>query len=134
MFANRLKNGCCWYTEASCSQVIADLLDLEFELNNIQQGLNQMERITPSDPFGDSFSITAATKTALPPTKPTPSPKENSEDTPAPLPTIAATKPDMEKHWFDRETEDLFDESEIPKSPLSAPSQSQTCQVSFEEL
>lgn len=31
---------------------MADLVDLELELNNLQQGLNQMERITPSDPFG----------------------------------------------------------------------------------
>ncbi|XP_073994552.1 DAB adaptor protein isoform X2 [Rhodnius prolixus] len=31
---------------------IMDLLDLELELNNIQQGINQMDRITPSDPFG----------------------------------------------------------------------------------
>ncbi|RZC36376.1 disabled, partial [Asbolus verrucosus] len=41
---------------------VADLVDLELELNSLQQGLNQMERITPSDPFvskddpfGDSF-------------------------------------------------------------------------------
>ncbi|KAK9497221.1 hypothetical protein O3M35_004579 [Rhynocoris fuscipes] len=33
---------------------IMDLLDLELELNNIQQGINQMDRITPSDPFGPS--------------------------------------------------------------------------------
>lgn len=31
---------------------VADLVDLELELNSLQQGLNQMERITPSDPFG----------------------------------------------------------------------------------
>ncbi|KAF4525992.1 hypothetical protein B566_EDAN000784 [Ephemera danica] len=34
------------------SEVIADLLDLEIELNSIQQGIHQMEKITPSDPFG----------------------------------------------------------------------------------
>lgn len=41
---------------------VADLVDLELELNSLQQGLNQMERITPldpfnsrDDPFGDSF-------------------------------------------------------------------------------
>lgn len=31
---------------------VADLVDLELELNHLQQGLTQMERITPSDPFG----------------------------------------------------------------------------------
>lgn len=33
---------------------IADLVDLELELSSIQQGIHQMERITPSDPFGPS--------------------------------------------------------------------------------
>ncbi|CAG9863532.1 unnamed protein product [Phyllotreta striolata] len=45
---------------------VADLVDLELELNSLQQGLNQMEKITPSsadpfgakdDPFGDSFTV-----------------------------------------------------------------------------
>lgn len=42
---------------------VADLVDLELELNSLQQGISQMERITPSepnagkdDPFGDSFA------------------------------------------------------------------------------
>ncbi|XP_054277613.1 protein disabled isoform X2 [Macrosteles quadrilineatus] len=98
------------------SEAIADLLDLEFELNNIQQGLNQMERITPSDPFGDSFAP-SVTKLAPPPTKPTPSPKERSwlDREPSPPP------PAQEQHWFDRETEALFDDGEIPTSPLTAP-------------
>ncbi|XP_008195099.1 protein disabled isoform X2 [Tribolium castaneum] len=51
---------------------VADLVDLELELNSLQQGLNQMERITPSDPFGskdDPFgdSFTSYTKPILPP-------------------------------------------------------------------
>lgn len=48
--------------------VIANLLDLQFELNSIQQGIHQLDEITPenprppsedpfeSDPFGDSFA------------------------------------------------------------------------------
>ncbi|XP_072389081.1 protein disabled isoform X3 [Diabrotica undecimpunctata] len=52
---------------------VADLVDLELELNSLQQGLNQMEKITPSDPFGskddpfgDSF-INYPPKPILPP-------------------------------------------------------------------
>lgn len=47
--------------------VVADLLDLQFELNSLQQGIHQMDKITPdnpratedpfeADPFGDSFA------------------------------------------------------------------------------
>lgn len=48
--------------------MIADLLDLQFELNSLQQGIHQMDKITPenpvpstddlfeTDPFGDSFA------------------------------------------------------------------------------
>ncbi|CAH0552143.1 unnamed protein product [Brassicogethes aeneus] len=51
---------------------VADLVDLELELNSLQQGLNQMERITPSDPFGskdDPFgdSFISYPKPILPP-------------------------------------------------------------------
>ena len=46
---------------------VANLLDLQFELNSLQQGIHQMDKITPdnprpaddpfeSDPFGDSFA------------------------------------------------------------------------------
>ncbi|XP_044264647.1 protein disabled isoform X2 [Tribolium madens] len=57
----------------SSGTAVADLVDLELELNSLQQGLNQMERITPSDPFGaakdDPFgdSFTTYTKPILPP-------------------------------------------------------------------
>ncbi|CAH1954612.1 unnamed protein product [Acanthoscelides obtectus] len=64
---------------------VADLVDLELELNSLQQGLNQMERITPSDPFGskedpfgDSFTSYPA-KPILPP--PPPSNRERSSRT-----------------------------------------------------
>ncbi|XP_063921494.1 protein disabled isoform X2 [Zophobas morio] len=51
---------------------VADLVDLELELNSLQQGLNQMERMTPSDPYGskdDPFgdSFINYTKPILPP-------------------------------------------------------------------
>lgn len=39
-------------TENRSGPAVADLVDLELELNSLQQGLTQMERITPSDPFG----------------------------------------------------------------------------------
>lgn len=39
-------------TETRTTPAIADLVDLELELSSLQQGLTQMERITPSDPFG----------------------------------------------------------------------------------
>lgn len=49
------------------SGYVADLLDLQFELNSLQQGIHQMDKITPDnprgiedpfekDPFGDSFA------------------------------------------------------------------------------
>ncbi|XP_069681998.1 protein disabled isoform X2 [Periplaneta americana] len=155
------------------SEVIADLLDLEFELNSIQQGIHQMERITPSDPFGpstakedpfgndpfgDSFTpdnifplpktTKATTVTILPPP---PSAKDStrssdpfnvppparhpqrrhgtrgtaSEPTKPPAasaPVQQATAPvvQQEKHWFDQETESLFDEGELITPPMPA--------------
>lgn len=50
---------------------IVDLLDLEFELNNIQQGINQMDRITPSDPFETSTIADPFGDSFLPKTKQT---------------------------------------------------------------
>ncbi|KAL5292877.1 DAB2 family protein [Megaselia abdita] len=60
---------------------VADLVDLEQELNCLQRGINQMERITPSeptagpnkiftedDPFGDSFTnVVPSAYSILPP-------------------------------------------------------------------
>ncbi|XP_017777632.1 PREDICTED: protein disabled isoform X2 [Nicrophorus vespilloides] len=45
------KGGACG-SEIRPTPAVADLVDLELELNSLQQGLTQMERITPSDPFG----------------------------------------------------------------------------------
>ncbi|XP_049864591.1 protein disabled isoform X2 [Schistocerca gregaria] len=157
------------------SEVIADLLDLEFELNSIQQGIHQMERITPSDPFGpssiredpfgsDPFGDSFAPATTAAPTPksskqpiailpPPPSAKEpvrsladpfnvpatsrgtsrrstnraaTSEQLPAPAPSTVkpvqtqAPTAQPEKHWFDQETESLFDEGELVTPPLTS--------------
>nr|CAD7428265.1 unnamed protein product [Timema monikensis] len=152
------------------SEVIADLLDLEFELNHIQQGIHQMERITPSDPFGpstikddpfvsdpfgDSFAPTAVIPpppkiqkpkpiTVFPPPPlsketarlsdpfniPPPSRHPNRRGTSrqmvaeqpqasvvVPSPPKPTTPLQQEKHWFDRETESLFEEGELPPDP-----------------
>lgn len=52
----------CTSDTKNAGAAVADLVDLELELNSLQQGLTQMERITPldpfntrDDPFGDSF-------------------------------------------------------------------------------
>lgn len=156
------------------SEVIADLLDLEFELNSIQQGLHQMEGITPSDPFGpsaakedpfgsDPFGDSFTPDTMFPPPKstkstavtilpPPPSLKDTSRssdpfnvphptrhphrrnvarseryssDTVKPPPATpaqltAAPIVEQEKHWFDQETESLFDEGELITPPMAA--------------
>lgn len=98
------------------ANVIADLMDLEMELNSLQQGLSQMERLTPcdpfgpspslskEDPFGDSFTpkpcITTPPPTKLPP-PPTASDRRKVGST-----SSTASQPEL--HWFDKETQDLF--------------------------
>ncbi|KAH1001073.1 hypothetical protein HUJ04_013332 [Dendroctonus ponderosae] len=76
---------------------VADLVDLELELNSLQQGLNQMERITPSDPFGskddpfgDSFISYPVNKLILPP--PPSSGRDRSSRTSEGSSTMSATK------------------------------------------
>jgi len=81
-----------------------DLLNLELELNNLQQGLSQMESITPpsADPFGDSFIVTpSATLTKLPP--PPSSGERRTRNSSA-----ISSSGQPEKHWFDKETESIF--------------------------
>lgn len=155
------------------SEVIADLLDLEFELTSIQQGLHHMQSITPSDPFGpsaakdatsgsDPFGDSFTPDTMFPPSKiakfkpvailpPPPSAKDASHsgdpfNVPPPArhphrrnavrvkqhssetcrPAVVSTQPtsapmaQQEKHWFDQETESLFDEGELISPPMSA--------------
>jgi len=171
------ENGSVVSTEKSAqhsSDVIADLLDLEFELNSIQRGINQMQKITPSDPFGPStskedpfgsvpFGDSFTPDTTLPSSKttkptaiailpPPPSAKDtsrssdpfnvppparhphrrnvpraerNSSDTVKPPPPataqlVAAPATQQEKHWFDQETESLFDEGELSTPPMGA--------------
>ncbi|XP_025418564.1 uncharacterized protein LOC112689198 isoform X3 [Sipha flava] len=79
-----------------------DLLNLELELNNLQQGLSQMDSITPpsSDPFGDSFTSIPTVLTKLPPP---PSFGERRTRN-----SSATSSGQPEKHWFDKETESIF--------------------------
>jgi len=171
------ENGSVVSTEKSAqhpSDVIADLLDLEFELNSIQRGINQMQKITPSDPFGPStskedpfgsvpfgdsftpdrtFPSSKTTKsTAIAILPPPPSAKDTSRSSdpfnvppparhphrrnvpraehssaetvkPPPAATtqlITAPTAQQEKHWFDQETESLFDEGELTTPPMAA--------------
>lgn len=101
-----------------------------------------MESITPSDPFGDSFTSTSAAKLPPPPGKSTssvpsvaatPPPaiskdrqwfdqETDSVDTPPSSTLFTPAKTDKERHWFDRETEALFDEGELPMTAPSQPS------------
>lgn len=100
-----------------------DLLSLELELNNLQQGLSQMESITPpsmapagSDPFGDSFTaIPTVALTKLPP------PPSTGERRTRNSSVNSGGQP--EKHWFDKETESIFSLSnptEVHKTPQTS--------------
>ncbi|KAG7205626.1 hypothetical protein KM043_007589 [Ampulex compressa] len=131
----------------SQSGVIADLLDLQFELNSLQQGIHEMDKITPenpvastddllkTDPFGDSFANMKLTETVRPILPPPPSskrghlerqqtvPVSQTSTTTSPAKTLASKTPPPENtiHWFDKETENLFSDNE-----LENPSQSTT--------
>lgn len=100
-----------------------DLLSLELELNNLQQGLSQMESITPpssasvgSDPFGDSFTVipTVALTKLPPPPSSGERRSRNSSVNSGGLP---------EKHWFDKETEGIFgstNSNEVHQAPQTS--------------
>lgn len=108
--------------------VIADLMDLELELNSLQQGLSQMERLTPSDPFGPSPSVTKEDPfgdsftpppciTTPPPTK-LPPPPASGDRRKVGSTSSAASQPEL--HWFDKETHDLFSGDRNASAPESA--------------
>lgn len=99
------------------TSVIADLMDLELELNSLQQGLSQMERLTPSDPFGPSPSLPKEDPfgdsftpppsiTTPPPAKLPPPPTSGERRKVGGLTSSTASQPEL--HWFDKETQDLF--------------------------
>ncbi|XP_011881717.1 PREDICTED: protein disabled isoform X2 [Vollenhovia emeryi] len=129
------------------SGVIADLLDLQFELNSLQQGIHQMDKITPenpvpstddlfeTDPFGDSFANMKLQDTVRPILPPPPSstkrghlerqhtvPAPPASTTSSPATTLVSKTPPPQStiHWFDKETEDLFNDEIASLSNSSA--------------
>ncbi|XP_043679685.1 protein disabled [Vespula pensylvanica] len=130
------------------SGVIADLLDLQFELNSLQQGIHQMDKITPeqpgpatddlfeSDPFGDSFANMKLKDTVQPILPPPPSSAkrghlERQQTVPAPTASSATSSPaatlysktpppQETMHWFDKETENLFNDGELTNPAKTA--------------
>lgn len=109
--------------------VIADLMDLELELNSLQQGLSQMERLTPSDPFGPSPSLakedpfgdsfTPPPCITTPPPAKLPPPPASGDRRKVGSTSSAASQPEL--HWFDRETQDLFsNEKNLPAASVES--------------
>ncbi|XP_065205031.1 uncharacterized protein Dab isoform X2 [Planococcus citri] len=107
--------------------VIADLMDLELELNSLQQGLSQMERLTPSDPFGPSPSLpkedpfgdsfTPPPCITTPPPAKLPPPPASGDRRKVGSTSSAASQPEL--HWFDKETQDLFSsEKNLPAAAV----------------
>nr|XP_012144220.1 PREDICTED: protein disabled isoform X2 [Megachile rotundata] len=134
----------------SQSGVIADLLDIQFELNSLQQGIHHMDKIFPenqtasaddlfeTDPFGDSFAnmklqLDDTVRPILPP-PPSSSkrghlerqqtvPGPQSSVTSSPATTITSKTPPLQSsmQWFDKEAENLFSDSELTGSPKNTP-------------
>ncbi|XP_017755758.1 PREDICTED: protein disabled isoform X2 [Eufriesea mexicana] len=132
----------------SQSGIIADLLNLQFELNSLQQGVHQMDKITPenpppstddlfeTDPFGDSFANMKLEDTVRPILPPPPSsskrghldrqqtvPGAQSSITSSPATTLTSKTPPLQStiQWFDKETENLFSDSELTSSTKNTP-------------
>ncbi|XP_076302780.1 uncharacterized protein LOC143221153, partial [Lasioglossum baleicum] len=132
----------------SQSGIIADLLNLQFELNSLQQGVHQMDKITPenpppstddlfeTDPFGDSFANMKLEDTVRPILPPPPSsskrghlerqqtvPGAQSSITSSPATTLTSKTPPLQStiQWFDKETENLFSDSELASSTKNTP-------------
>ncbi|KOC64649.1 Protein disabled, partial [Habropoda laboriosa] len=130
------------------SGVIADLLDLQFELNSLQQGIRHMDKITPdnpapsaedlfeTDPFGDSFANMKLEDTVRPILPPPPSsskrghlerqqtvPGPQSSITSSPASTLTSKTPPVQSNiqWFDKEAENLFSDSELNNSAKNTP-------------
>ncbi|XP_043251789.1 protein disabled isoform X1 [Colletes gigas] len=128
------------------SGVIADLLDLQFELNSLQQGIHHMEKNTPEnpppsadslfepDPFGDSFANMKLEDTVRPILPPPPSgpkrghldrqqtiPGPQSSVTSSPATTVTSKTPPLQSsvQWFDKDAETLFSDSEVTSSEKS---------------
>ncbi|XP_033366921.1 protein disabled isoform X2 [Bombus vosnesenskii] len=130
------------------SGVIRDLLDIQFELDSLQQGIHHMDKITPenpppsaddlfeTDPFGDSFANMKLEDTVRAILPPPPSsskrghlerqqtvPGTQSSITSSPATTLTSKTPPLQStiQWFDEETENLFSDSELTSSAKNTP-------------
>ncbi|XP_008554161.1 uncharacterized protein LOC103575935 [Microplitis demolitor] len=123
---------------------IADLLDLQFELNSLQQGIHQMDKITPencplstedpseTDPFGDSFinlKIKESLQPILPPppscvkrgaTERQPSEQMSSLTTSSPATVLPNTITQPSGAWSEKDVDKQFNDFEITKITASS--------------
>ncbi|CAD1475215.1 unnamed protein product, partial [Heterotrigona itama] len=135
------------------SGVIRDLLDIQFELDSLQQGIHHMNKITPdnpppsaddlfeTDPFGDSFANMKLEDTVRPILPPPPSsskrghlerqqtvPGPQSSITSSPATTLTSKTPPLQSNiqWFDKEAENLFSDSDLTGSAKNTPVKKET--------